>query len=657
MRMMKTGRVRVALALSALMLVSMMVVDTQAASSKIKKVVVLMQENRSYDHMFGWNPLGDGLKGTEYNHVSTKNQASTKVFVDKLEPMIAPCDPDHSTTATTSKIFGQLALSRNDTKNATMCGFVEFEDMRGNAKTNYCDVMSMLTPQHVPIMTALAADFCMTDRFFAAHPGPTWPNRLFMISATSAGLTETGTWYHGTSGKLFPQKTIFDQLASEGRTWRNYYNDTPWELFVHSISSHPENLMPLTQFYVDAARGDLPDFSWINPRAGINVTLMQGSNDHHPDHDISLGERLYKDIYEALRASPHWNETLFVITYDEHGGYFDHVPTPLNVPAPDDGEASYPDKDFPFNRLGVRLPTVLISPWIPKGMVLSSPPSAQKPAPNSEYTLTSIIATTRKLLGMTSGPLTKRDGWSATFEQIFSLDTPRTDCPLHLPESAPLSPNYSPKEEAMMPLNGLQEHIITQHANLLGMEFPRHISMQGQVSEWLQEHLEKHRALTHAWKKSKADATTYALTMKTDVDVPGTDTEIGGWTIAAGKTAKFITFALRTTTLCLDYGNDPKNDSRVGVAVCYPSADPDTNRDVEQQWTWAYDSTIRPYAHPTLCLMNGLYDTPANKNLYLRTCNQALAQHWSYDGPTPGGGDSGSVFFGNFGSMIVIAST
>jgi phospholipase C len=172
---------------------------------------------------------------------------------------------------------------------------------------------------------------------------------MFMLSGTSAGSTSTGTWYKNQIGKLFPQKTIFDQVAEANLTWKNYYNDTPWEMFMQGIAHNTHNLQPMEQFWDDARTGNLPNFAWINPRSGINVTTGVGSNDQHPDHDVAAGEAYYKDIYEALRASPNWNDTLFIITYDEHGGFYDHVPTPLGVPNPGDADslgsnASYPDK-------------------------------------------------------------------------------------------------------------------------------------------------------------------------------------------------------------------------------------------------------------------------------------------------------------------------
>jgi len=469
-------------------------------AAQIKHVVVVMEENHSFDHFFGWLPGVNGLNGKEYNPLSTKQANSAHIVVDKAGLEVPQCDPDHGTPATESKVFGAAAVARKDFTNASMVGFVEWEDQRGQAKTKYCGVMNMLTPEaHIPVLTSLGSEFAIMDRFFCSHPGPTWPNRIFMLSATSAGCTSTGAFYHDKVGELYPQKTIFDQLSSEGLTWKNYYNDTPWELFMESIAKHPENHAKMDQFYTDAREGKLPSFAWINPRAGINTTTHQGSNDQHPDHDIALGEAYYKDIYEALRASPQWNETLFIITYDEHGGFYDHVPTPLHVPPPGDGEASYPDKGFMFDRLGIRIPTILISPWIPKGTVISAPPAAQKPANNSEYELTSIMATTRKLLGMKSGPLTKRDAWAATFEQVLSLPQPRTDCPLHTPPAPP--PAIGPDTEALQPVNELQHHIMETHAHLAGVPFPSHITQQSDVSEWLQK--QYHRYAERAMQKNK----------------------------------------------------------------------------------------------------------------------------------------------------------
>lgn len=463
-----------------------------AVPGKIKHIIVLMEENRSFDSMFGYYQGVNGVTGKEFNYVDTTNTSSTKVMVDNAQPQQAYCDPDHSTAGTTAKIFGAAAVAKGDFSNPTMSGFIERENKLGHAKLQYCGVMSMMSPKNVPVITQLAQEFSLFDRLFCDHPGPTWPNRLFALSATSAGCTATGTYYHNKPSAQYPQKTFFDQIDAEGLTWRNYYNDTPWESFLTTIAQNTKNVVPLQQFYDDARTGNLPHYAWINPRLSPNVTTGEASNDQHPDHDVSLGEKFYKDVYEALRASPQWNETLFIVTYDEHGGFWDHVPTPLNVPAPGDGEDSYPDKNFMFDRLGVRIPTLLISPWIPKGTLVSAPPAAQKPAPNSEYALTSIMATARILLGMKSTPLTKRDAWAATFEHVLSLSEPRTDCPLHLTEAAKPYPLHSVEREANLPVNGLQEDVMRWHAALIGADYPSHIRTQAEAGEWLQKAYNKH---------------------------------------------------------------------------------------------------------------------------------------------------------------------
>lgn len=199
-------------------------------------------------------------------------------------------------------------------------------------------------------------------------------------------------------------------------------------------------------------------------------------------------------VYEDLRASPKWNSTLFIITYDEHGGFYDHVPPPTGVPAPDDFP-SFPDKDFNFTRLGVRIPTLLISPWVAKGTVISEPAAAQKPADNSEYDLTSIISTVRKIFSAEDAdvkPLTKRDAWAATFEdRLTELTEPRTDCPMTLPAAPKTLSAEHAAQEAVQPLNDLQVDIVAAYDALReshGIKSKRPLpTMQGDASEWISD--------------------------------------------------------------------------------------------------------------------------------------------------------------------------
>lgn len=591
----------------------------------IKHVIVLMEENRSFDHMLGFAKklLGvNGLDGNECNLKNTSNPNQGKVCVDTKAPYIALSDPDHSTPATTNKIFGKHAVSEHDFTHPDMSGFAEWN--------LNCNVMSMFPPEELPIMVTLAQEFAVMDRFFAAHPGPTWPNRLFALSATSAGLTETSHYYHDQLVKLFPQKTIFDQVEEANLEWRNYYSDTPWELFLAKLAHSQNNLRSLEELFQDAKMGTLPSFAWINPLSGINMTTGVGSNDQHPDHDVAAGEANIKTIYEALRASPQWNETLFIVTYDEHGGFYDHVPPPMGVPAPDN-EASYPDKDFEWTRLGVRLPTLLISPWIKKGTVISGPPEAQKPAPNSEYDLTSIIATTRKLLGLGSTPLTKRDAWSATFEQALSLDSPRTDCPVTLPPAPALT--RSLEDEARLPINDIQRHLIATHALVNGIEMPSHIVEQSQVGEWLQKQFHVHRDRTKAWRHSKQS------TLRVEVNsgaLPNYFTE-RQWDVNRNSSIPYDVISTKTlaaqnkTHYCLD----ANGGNKLTVSLCYPSPDPAFNRDIDQQWIFQrVGSTIRWHGNTSKCVTANILQNSTLATL--ETCDQRVEQSFAWLGKAPG---------------------
>jgi len=316
----------------------------------------------------------------------------------------------------------------------------------------------------------------------------------------------------------------------------------------------------------------------------------------------------------------------------------------MGIPPPGDDTPSYPDADVQFDRLGVRIPTLLISPWVPKGLVLSEPPSAQKPADNSEYSLTSIIATTRKLLGMTSGPLTKRDAWSATFEQVFNLTEPRSDCPLHLPAAPPPSLAYSPEAEAKLPINGLQETIMTLHANLLGEKYPEHVKSQGQMSEWAQDKFRTYTGLHQKWKAIKSAASSeYGVIVSAGASSGWFALD---WVLNAGAIVPFNTLSVHNNTLCLDYNTTTLN---VTVSPCYPSYKPDANRDVTQQWVWGDDAMVRSYSDPSLCLTT--YFPEGNLKVYLRPCVGSVEQHFAWEEGKDG--NSGSIRFGPFSVGVV----
>lgn len=416
--------VPVALAVVVVLTANAAAAGDDGKASPIKNVVVLALENRSFDHMLGWTRrlLGlpvDGLTGAECN----PNSTAATVCVSADADLVVPDDPGHSFEDVLEQVFGNL--SSQSQQQPSMSGFVR-SALSINALLSSA-VMRAFRPALLPAFSALAPAFAVFDRWFSSIPGPTQPNRLFLYSATSRGATA-----HDKLSLLagYPQRTVFDSLADSGRDFHVYFRSIPTVLFYRRLRALRYAARAFhrydSAFLAHARRGKLPALSVIEPRyfdlAGAPA------DDDHPAHDVANGQRLVKEVYEALRAGPQWNQTLLVVTYDEHGGFYDHVATPTaGVPSPD-GIRGPPPFFFKFDRLGVRVPTIMVSPWIRKGTVVGRPPHG--PTETSEYEHSSIPATIKKIFNLSSDFLTKRDAWAGTFDHIFTeLDQPRTDCP------------------------------------------------------------------------------------------------------------------------------------------------------------------------------------------------------------------------------------
>jgi len=300
-----------------------------------------------------------------------------------------------------------------------MSGFVETHVASKEGQPG--EVMGCFPPEALPVTSSLAQEFAVFDRWFSSVAGPTQPNRFFLHSGTSDGMA-TNNKPRLALG--MPLRSLYQSVQEAGLTWVNYFQEVPSTLLLR-WTRLPRNwsFKHFSAFERDAMQGNLPNLSFIDPRYFDFPGAPQ--NDNHPGGaDVLNGEILQKRIYEILRNSPSWNDTLFIITYDEHGGYYDHVSPPINVPNPD-GKVSE-DPPYDFTRLGVRVPTIMISPWIEKGTVVHR---AEGPAPNSEFDASSVAATLKKLFNLESF-LSKRDAWAGTFENVFSQrTTPRTDCP------------------------------------------------------------------------------------------------------------------------------------------------------------------------------------------------------------------------------------
>jgi phospholipase C len=317
--------------------------------------------------------------------------------------------------------------------------------------------MACQSPKQVPVLSTLALEFAVCVRWFCSVPGETWPNRNFLHAATSDGET-------AISPRPYDDPTIFELLEKHGKSWRIYHDDTPQAWAFPNLWDTPARhakWFGFDAFAEHVAAGDLPAYTFIEPNHRpplhtLDRTPVIGdpgvSNSQHPgnnlvedadyeafpeefpeagDTDFARGEALIATIYEALRANPAlFERSVLLITYDEHGGFYDHVPPPTGVPAPGDPpgwsarllHALYRRQgdSFDFTMLGPRVPTVVISPYIPAHTVDAS-----------THDHACVPATLRRLFAQDAKPLTERDRWAAEhpFDACLTLDRPRTDLP------------------------------------------------------------------------------------------------------------------------------------------------------------------------------------------------------------------------------------
>jgi phospholipase C len=255
---------------------------------------------------------------------------------------------------------------------------------------------------------------------------------MYVQSATSHGA--------GTNSDIglalgYPQKTIYHSLYESNKTFDVFFTDFPTAFDLRDLRSEPfvGHFHLMEEFEEHVKKGQLADYTFLEPRY-YTLDEFSLANDQHPSHDVAEGEYLIQKLYGILRKGPNWNETAFLVTYDEHGGFYDHFPTPLSVPNPDNLVSENPP--FNFTRIGVRVPAVIASPWLDQATIIK--PKAS-PTPTSQYSHSSVAATIRALFLNTSTTpfLTKRDAWASTFEDLFTVRSePRTDCPMTLPAPA-----------------------------------------------------------------------------------------------------------------------------------------------------------------------------------------------------------------------------
>ncbi len=405
----------------------------------IEHLIVLMLENRSYDHMLGYLDAGTSLAGKEFNLVDSLDPNSEKVFVSNTSGYITQPNPLHDVISVEKQEFGQPGKVVSP---APMNGFVkvQIENAQGNLETGK-NIMQSFDPALVPAISTLAREFVLCDHWHASVPGPTWMNRFFAHAATSDGVSRDDATHE------YNMKTIFDLLEENGHTWSVYYGDIPQCILLHRTAEKLSRLKRFYRFYDDLKKGQLADYSFIEPRF-IDFHQWKAT-DQHPPHDVRMGEYLIAEVYDALKASDYWESSLLVVLYDEHGGFYDHVPPPDHVPNPDGKVAT--DPPFDFTRLGVRVPAVLVSPWVERGRVDST-----------LYEHASLPATLRVLFSLPTS-LTERDRAANTFEHNLTRTSPRRDAPQALP--VPGDPHEVSRHRNLLQDNPLEQwlHGLAHH--------------------------------------------------------------------------------------------------------------------------------------------------------------------------------------------------
>jgi len=391
-----------------------------AGLDNLKHIVVLMMENRSFDHMLGFaatpNWQIDGLTGDEKNRDSVGEFAP--VSDDARDSGDFTPDPGHALFDTLTQLYGDASTPVN--QNPSMNGFVLSYEGKTHNSNNAHRIMKCFKPEKVPVLTQLARQFAVCDRWFSSIPGPTFPNRAFAHGSTSIGRVDMGINWLGMS------KTIYELLGENNVDARIYYHDSTMAMTFKGLMNQGKYFGLFDDFLSDCKKNNLPAYSFIEPRYAngedaVNNAFFSAS-DQHPDHNVEQGEILIRDTFDAIWNNQTLREsTLLVIVYDEHGGLYDHVPPPPAVNPDNKNWAGNPnslDPAFDFTRLGVRVPAVIISPYIPAGTI-----------DRTQYDHSSIIATACKLLlkGVSNASLTNRDRQAKTFEANLSLAQPRTD--------------------------------------------------------------------------------------------------------------------------------------------------------------------------------------------------------------------------------------
>jgi phospholipase C len=408
-------------------------------SGPIKHVIVLMFENHSFDQMLGCFKTANGV---DPDHPGINKDSAGIEYRQRqhADPVVSP-DPKHEL----EHILNQLKGGNG--------GFVsEYEKEYSGKNPDLQRIMDYFGMGDLPALHALARDFTICDQWFSSVPGPTWTNRFFVHSGTSMGRVrmpdgwdQNPLLYTG-----YDQTTIYDRLNEKGILWKIYHGDVPQSLVLghQQVGGNPHRYEWLDQFFRDANGPEqgFPAYAFIEPNY-FHIPFEQPQNDDHPPHSTIPAQALLGKVYNALRGNGDlWNSSLLVVLYDEHGGFYDHVEPPDAV-VPDEHQ-----EEWTFHKLGVRVPALLVSPWVDRGVL------------STKFDHASLLKFLTDKWQL--GPLTERVAKANSFgSAIRTTARPPTDTPERVPIPATKTLATPGVEDEGEPLNENQKALeeFTEH--------------------------------------------------------------------------------------------------------------------------------------------------------------------------------------------------
>jgi phospholipase C len=445
----------------------------------IEHFVVVMLENRSLDHMLGAlyadgsrpavvlpegsTPAFDGLRPDLWNPSNAgffAGEPPQKVpaAIPAASSTVPDPDPQETFRNVNYQLFGPG--TPQPAPRWPMQGFVVNYATTGS--TTPAQIMQCHDPAQLPILATLARSYAASDAWFASVPSQTWPNRAFVHAGTSNGHVDNGEPPDPLDWNV---RTIYSVLDEVGASWAVYHDTVLIPSLTRTMfpelwpAGRDANFRVFNDFLADCASNRLPLYSFIEPSFVIDP------NDDHPPHDLNAGEAFLRLVWEAVSASPGFAKTLLVITFDEHGGCYDHVLPPFGA-APPDAASTPGDQGFGFDRFGVRVPLVAVSPLIAAGTVFRS----GTPVP---YDHSSILATLREWLQIPAAKMlpSRRIAAAPTLAPVLTLTTPRTDVPM-LPTKLPTAVATAANAAA----NGLQRSLVSGTARRYGRDPKRELA-------------------------------------------------------------------------------------------------------------------------------------------------------------------------------------